>query len=366
MKARIIIGANYGDEGKGTVVATYAKHAKGKTLNVLTNGGAQRAHSILTENGSFTFQHFGAATPYGADNYFSPFFILNPMQFVFEYNALAGRNAIQGVKFFRDKECRWSTPYDMLANQIIEFKRKGGKHGSCGMGIWETTLRYQSTVTIRFDTFCGLESAERESYLKSVRGYFERRIGDIPTDFLPIWTSENLISHYIEDCLFLYKNTNTVFDFTKYDEIIFENGQGLLLNDTGLDIAGTTPSKTTAEYALRMADVFSCDDISIHYVTRPYLTRHGKGTLEREQKRSNLSVFVEEDRTNRYNEFQDDFRYGQLDIEALAERIKEAEAEIKKPHTVYLDVTHCDEMDREAEFRRFFPNIRIYDRALIV
>ena len=57
MRARIVIGSNYGDEGKGTVVASYAKRSD-SVLNVLTNGGAQRGHSILTEDGSITFQHF--------------------------------------------------------------------------------------------------------------------------------------------------------------------------------------------------------------------------------------------------------------------------------------------------------------------
>ena len=87
-KASIVIGANYGDEGKGTVVATQTKHAEGSVLNVLTNGGAQRGHSILTEDGSMTFQHFGSGTYHGADSYYSRFFILNPMQFVKEYNTL--------------------------------------------------------------------------------------------------------------------------------------------------------------------------------------------------------------------------------------------------------------------------------------
>ena len=65
-KARIVIGANYGDEGKGTVVASYTKKADGKVLNVLTNGGAQRGHSILTKDGSITYHHFGSGTYYGA------------------------------------------------------------------------------------------------------------------------------------------------------------------------------------------------------------------------------------------------------------------------------------------------------------
>ena len=71
----IICGSNYGDEGKGTVVANYTKNRE-NVLNVLTNGGAQRGHSILTKDGKITFQHFGSGTYHGADSYYSQFFII--------------------------------------------------------------------------------------------------------------------------------------------------------------------------------------------------------------------------------------------------------------------------------------------------
>ena len=91
MKSRIVIGANYGDESKGSVVAHYTKYANGKVLNVLTNGGAQRAHSVLTDFGDFTFQHFGSGTAFGAESYYSSYFILNPMQFCKEREELIAK-----------------------------------------------------------------------------------------------------------------------------------------------------------------------------------------------------------------------------------------------------------------------------------
>ena len=135
MKARIVIGANYGDEGKGTVVANYTKNSN-NVLNILTNGGAQRGHSILTKDGNITFQHFGAGTYHGADNYYSRYFILNPMQFVKEYKSLI----VKPKNIYRDLSCRWSTPYDSMANLISEEQK--GTHASCCMGIWNTIKRY--------------------------------------------------------------------------------------------------------------------------------------------------------------------------------------------------------------------------------
>ena len=362
MKARKVIGSNLGDEGKGTVVAYYTKNAKGPVLNVLTNGGSQRAHSILTENGNFTFQHFGAGTYYGADNFYSKFFILNPIQFSKEYKELCNRN-ININKIYRDKDCIWSTPWDMITNQIIESNRKKDNHGSCGMGIWETVLRYKTTFNISFDDFISLE--DKKSYLIKIRKYFELRLNnDIPESWKSIWYSNILIENFIDDCIFLYNNTSTILtDISKYDEIIFENGQGLLLNDTGYDIPGTTPSFTDSRDSEELIKQFNIEDVTSHYVTRPYMTRHGKGELKYETPYKNISSDIKEDRTNHYNKFQEYFRYGKLDIDKLRERIDNDN--LKYNRNIVLEITHCDEMDRISEFKKKFNEINIYDSPII-
>ena len=136
-KARIVIGANYGDEGKGTVVAHYTKHAEGKLLNVLTNGGAQRGHSILVDEGSITFQHFGSGTYHGADNYYSRFFILNPMQFANEYNNLL----VKPKHIYRDIKCRWTTPYDSSDHRRTAETTRFVRYGH--MEYYQTIQQYE-------------------------------------------------------------------------------------------------------------------------------------------------------------------------------------------------------------------------------
>ena len=359
MKAKIIIGANLGDEGKGTVVANYVKQSNEKVLNILTNGGSQRAHSILTKDGSFTFQHFGSGTYYGSDNYFSQYFILNPIQFVKEYYELIERN-VKIDKIYRHPWCRWSTPFDMMANQIIEELRDYNKHGSCGMGIWETVLRYKNTFAIPFSTFVNLDYSERINYLLAIKKYFEKRIGNIPDKWVTIWNSDMLLKHFINDCNAVYNLTIESDNPNTYNEFIFENGQGLMLNDNGIDEMGKTPSKTDSTYALLIAKQMGIDDISLHYVTRPYLTRHGRGNLENETSRILLSV--PECRTNHYNEFQEHFRYAPLDIESLQIRIKE---DNKQQLKTVIELTHCDEMDRLADFKKVFDTVNTYDSPLI-
>lgn len=364
-KARIIIGANYGDEGKGTVVARYTKNNPGNVLNVLTNGGAQRGHSILTEDGNITSQHFGSGTYYGADNYYSRFFILNPMQFVKEYESLI----VKPKHIYRDRQCIWTTPYDSLANLISE--KLQNRQASCGMGIWNTIRRSRTFINVSFDGFNILDANFKSRYLDAIKEFYEKELIISDNTLKSVWDSEYLKTHFIEDCEFMYEHTIGVDSMPKaiigssfgdYDEFIFENGQGLLLCDTGLDTPDTTPSNTGIQDALDILNESAGKfDITAHYVTRPYLTRHGFGELTNEKNRSFISNSVQEDRTNHYNEFQGEFRFGELDIEALQSRIWKDAGE----YNIELEVTHCDEMDRVSEFKKMFDKVNTYDSPLV-
>lgn len=352
MKARIVIGANYGDEGKGTVVARYTRDSC-NVLNILTNGGPQRGHSILTKYGSVTFQHFGSGTYHGADSFFSRYFILNPMQFVQEYESLI----VKPRHIYRDAVCRWTTPYDVMANLITEEQRGG--HCSCGMGIWLTIQRWGRMPVVLFDDFLKME--QPAAYLDGVRQYYERFV-TIPARWRDTWTSPGIKEHFMNDCLFMAGHTEVAsLASLTYDNLIFENGQGLLLSDTGKDTADTTPSDTGISYAMKLLEPLGLTDVTAHYVTRPYLTRHGDGNIYDEQQMKSLSSSIAEDRTNHYNDHQGAFRYGRLDIPILRRRILED----SKGVDFQVEMTHCDEMDRTAEFASVFEKVNAIDSPIV-
>ena len=356
-KARIVVGANYGDEGKGTVVARYTKESEGSVLCVLTNGGAQRGHSIMTDSGSITYQHFGSGTYYGADSYYSCYFILNPVQFVKEYESLL----VKPKNIYRDYRCRWTTPYDMMANHIQEEALD--RHASCCMGIWNTIKRFREPMhSISFDTFMKFDLPRKELYLKMVKIYYERKL-DL-SEWRDVWNSPGIVSHFLEDCYIVDSLTTCVgLKDLHHDNLIFEGGQGLLLGDTGKDDPSRTPSLTGIQYACNLLENIPDISISAHYVTRPYLTRHGDGYLDGETGRKIISEGIQEDRCNHYNPGQGKFRYGKLDVMKLSERIKEDN--LGRIQDIHLEVTHCDEMDRIPEFKREFDKVDTYDSPYI-
>lgn len=360
----IVIGSNFGDESKGTIVAKIASKNKGATLNILTNGGSQRAHSIVHNGTSYTFKHFGSGSVYKADSYYQKSFILNPIQFSIENNNLKEF----GISAKRHYDCLWSTPWDMLANMIKEDARGEKRHGSCGCGIWETIKRSKK-INMPFDEFMALDIEKKKEYLTSIKSYYHHIDDLITKDWIDIWNSEGLYNAFLISCSEFYNSCKSIKDteerlfLNSYPNIIFENGQGLLLNDPGWNKIGATPSKTGLDEIIPMLSLINDKNINIHYVTRPYLTRHGKDLSFEEVTRNTLSSSVMEDRTNVYNEYQENFKFGFLDIEKLKIRIEEDYKKLNLNSNLILELTHCDEMDREAEFKKYFNNVSITDKA---
>ena len=142
-EARIVIGANFGDEGKGLMTDFFAReymNKYGKCLVSCTNGGSQKGHTVISEDGDrHVFHHFGSGNFVGADTYLTRFFIVNPIIFNREYDELLEKKAL--TKTYVDKRCRVTLPTDMMLNQLVEERRGNGKHGSCGFGIFETICR---------------------------------------------------------------------------------------------------------------------------------------------------------------------------------------------------------------------------------
>ena len=83
-----VIGANFGDEGKGLMTDYFCSQNK-KSLNIRFNGGAQAGHTVVTPDGKrHVFSHIGSGTFSGADTYLSEFFTLNPIMFMKEHSII--------------------------------------------------------------------------------------------------------------------------------------------------------------------------------------------------------------------------------------------------------------------------------------
>ena len=333
---KIVIGANFGDEGKGLMTDYFchqAEHRNENCIVVLHNGGAQRGHTVTTLDGvKHVFHQFGSGTFCGADTYCSKDFILNPMIFSQEYEELKALGYEPMI--YIHPLCKISTPFDMILNQIIEEHRSGNRHGSCGMGIYETFLRAkENKYSIFFEELFFLTDAQIRNRLYMIRDDWMKtrfRMEDIEfisEEWANIIHSSSLIDHYLIDLKFMKEVSVTVNDsiLSGYENIVFENGQGLLLDQNNTEYyPHLTPSNTGCKNALDIISKSFPDKrdsrIEACYVTRTYLTRHGAGRLDNECKREDINKDMF-DHTNLPNPHQGTLRYGFIFTGSLMQRI---------------------------------------------
>ena len=88
MQGSVVIGANYGDEGKG-LMTDFLCRQHSADLVVRFNGGAQAGHTVVTPEGErHVFHHIGSGYFAGVPTYLSKFFVSNPVLFKQEYQEL--------------------------------------------------------------------------------------------------------------------------------------------------------------------------------------------------------------------------------------------------------------------------------------
>lgn len=300
---KVVIGANYGDEGKGLVSYCLSRKARSegrKVLNVFYNGGAQRAH---TSNG--VVRHCtGAGTSVGADTYYNKWFVVDPIAVWLEQ-----------AEVYVHPDCRIVLPCDVVNNRQKELARGANKHGSCGMGIFECVSRSRGeefSMNYHHIVFCN------DLYNELIR--IEKKYG-YPRDL--VYNNDN----FIRGCEWMKEHCEIINDerafFRDYDTIIFEGGQGLLLDQIrygdGKNVHLTPSSPGIRNCAKNIAfDINVIPDL--YYVSRGYLTRHGAGMLSNECKREDISKEII-DKTNQPNPWQDSLRFGYLDQVELHNRV---------------------------------------------
>lgn len=329
MNIEIVIGANYGDEGKGLAV-DFLCMSNSNPVVVLNNGGCQRGHTVDMKDGRrHVFHHFGSGTFRNAPTYFTKKFYLNPMEFIREYTELETEFGIRPVSS-RHPDCILQLPSDIAVNWHLERERgkTDTRHGSVGCGIWETYRRinkFRNAVT--FGEFCRMNYLDKRKYINEVADLQRKEIrsethADI--ELYDLFMNNGFIDHFIADCMVMSElcPAADIGSLKTYDTVVIENGQGLLLDENfSNDPDHSTPSHTgaygAASFLNELGKSQRLDDIDLNYISRPYLTRHGVGVMENEI----IGKFPFVDQTNQPNEWQGSLRYGMLDIEKLHFRI---------------------------------------------
>jgi adenylosuccinate synthase len=315
--AYVVIGAGFGDEGKGLITDYLTRRSGGRAV-ARFNGGAQAGHTVQLPNGvRHVFGHYASGTLANANTILSNKFIVNPFLLKKEHDALAkitkGRTQVAAMA-----GARVTTFYDMVLNQLKERARGNDRHGSCGCGINETVTRHEE-LPLRVGDQVSEFYAVHKAMAVKLHNYVEannldwqalvRENGSLELD--PIthaWSAYSTIQDLIVK----------VSDRPAHHLVpsVFEGAQGLMLDEHLGAFPHVTRSMTGLPQAVAAAMDMGVDHLIPVYVTRAYSTRHGAGLFKYEdQPISDGFVFV--DPTNVDNEWQGSIRKAPLRLGQL-------------------------------------------------
>lgn len=377
MDIKVVIGAGYGDEGKGLATDYFCEklNSNGKVLNIKFNGGAQGGHTVerIVNNRylNWVFAQYGAGTFAGADTYLGPAFQVDVELLLQEKEHLENMTNIIG-KMYIDKRCVVSIPVDKIFNRTIEEARGDMRHGSCGLGIFETfvrsyrvegtTLRIGDLLEVYKNNTVDIELRLNSIVNKVTDMYFEVRklqlcdqlfrdsmtingydsakddvyyfnklleeemkyIKDKNKEFV-----KNLINTFKSNDIIIVDNICAIEN--NYKSFVFEGEQGLELSTHTKENGNhTTPSDTGVGNVIDIINtsdkLYKCKNKEFVFITRSYKTKHGAGEF-REYSHNIDKCHKIVDFTNTWNDFQGGIRFGVANMKRTKELI---EREINK------------------------------------
>ena len=353
---KVVIGANFGDEGKGLMTdyfcSNFAKDKK--VLNIRFNGTCQAGHTVVKGEKRHIFSHFGAGSfNENVITFLTSDFYVNPILFNKEYDELVELGITPVV--IVDQNAPVITFYDMLYNRVIESSRGENRHGSCGMGLWEALLRGRADYVLTVDD---LKKGVRKlsNQIIDIRdNYFTEKFkqdgivfnGAVVDDI--DWLDENIIDTYIYEAKkmldrIIIEDEKSVLN--RFDNIVFEGAQGLLLDWMNREyMPYLTASRTGLFNVNRLLKLIDSEfNFEVCYMTRSYFTRHGAGPLMTEVDNKEILGITENDKTNHLNPWQGVFRYGYFDLDLFKETIEKDLNDLELGcYKKSICVTHLDE-----------------------
>lgn len=352
-----VIGKGFGDEGKGMAV-DFLSSRFDKTLVIRHNGGAQSGHTVELPDKRFVFHElssgsFRHADTLWADTYFPDLYKLK--------EEMQGFYAVSGFvpEIYVQPDTTVTIIDDVILNMAVEESRGESRHGSCGMGIYEAQCRKESGygITMR-ELFSWSEEQLLRKLIEVRTRYVPERLAELGLENADIGeygellrnraVLENVAGEMLRNLTYVTLAEDMTELTGRYDCVIFENGQGLLLDSENMVYSPhVTASRTGLTNPCEFVQNIHTKLDEVVYVTRSYVTRHGAGPLPHECEMNALGI-EEEDETNIENPWQGCLRYARH--EPVQDFVKEIEADLRNVDKYNLQqpkrtllITHLNE-----------------------
>lgn len=231
MPARIVIGAQFGDEGKGKVVDFFAENSD---LVARFNGGNNAGHTVVVGDETFKFHLMPSGAVQGKECCIGAGLVVDPKVLLEEIKMIEDSN--RRVKLFIDGRAHIIMPWHKQLDGVKEKQKGKSKIGTTKKGIGPCYADRASRNGIRFCEF-----VERKRFERRVKELSELKIKTLKKIYgiKPEFTVKKVIKEYSEYALKLKEHLsdcslkiNRAFNENK--QVLIEGAQGTFLdNDFG-------------------------------------------------------------------------------------------------------------------------------------
>lgn len=315
MKANIVIGLQFGDEGKGRTVSWLIEENPLPKIVIRFSGGQQAGHTVIHNGIKHIFSNFASGELQNCQTYVTEHCTIYPNTLDVESNVLYEKTN-RHHKIIAHPMAMITTPYDVLSNRINESKYR---HGSVGLGVGATMKRNNETP-YKLRVIDTLHPGLFKQKVEKIKEYYENIHGKLNIETHLSLESFNMNFKKEVERFYDLFDKNIVIDnysklFSGYESLIFEGSQGILLDmDHGI-FPNVTYGNTTSKNAIEVIKKLGIDDVNIFYVSRCYQTRHGNGWMSNEDE--NFKLINNENEINVSNDWQGNFRCGEIDANLI-------------------------------------------------
>lgn len=275
-----LIGAQWGDEGKGHLVDLLASRAR---LVVRYGGGNNAGHTVVNHLGTFKLHLvpsgiFDPATV----NVIGPGVVISPEALIGELKELESRG-ISTAKLFISERAHVVMPYHIMLDQLQEQALGDGKLGTTGRGIGPAYADKMSRTGIRIADLLHEETLlnrlrvvleDKNRILSKIYGVKQLSLHDTYLRYLDY--GHQLADHISNVHPIIYRALD------KDLPVLLEGGQGALLDVDHGTYPYVTSSPPGAAGACQGAGIGPTRISSVIGVLKAYTTRVGEGPFPTE------------------------------------------------------------------------------------
>lgn len=281
MSVRVVIGAQWGDEGKGKIVDLLSNKAR---FVVRYQGGANAGHTLKFDDKKVVL-HLIPSGIFNGDAHcvIGNGVVIDPIALVKEIKGVEGLGFSLEGRFFISQTAHVILPYHKLLDQLKEKRRGGDAIGTTGRGIGPAYVSKVSRVGIRM-----VDLLDKDILRKKI----DQNIKDINFALKNLYKEKTLSVDALMDELdesiktlspYICNTTDMLHKaLEKGQSVLLEGAQGCLLDVDHGTYPYVTSSSPTSGGACTGSGVPPTALTHIMGITKAYCTRVGNGPFPTE------------------------------------------------------------------------------------